>query len=373
VSEILAVGIEDSEVVELMGLFVSGFGPDSMSDLIVHIIYDDFCTYTARISKELGVEIKEYKIDGKKYLLPTHPFTGEQIIFVPHKFLRVLPIATSYDDIASAAQHNEELRRQFDQIVFPSLKEIMSDMSNKDEKELESFKKDLSTLIDIYRKIEVDSYNLKIDEKGYYAIDPFIEHESRNIRTDKKPKNVQELIEAVGELISQFRRSIEDNGGNDLLYRRTDTNKILKDNPHNEDVAQRIFYMIADLYCQQSNILLSGESDAGRGPVDFSLGTGYNEKVLVEIKKSNNKNLESGYKDQIEAYQKSENAAYSFYVVIVVKETKKIKDHVTQLETITNLFEANKKAGIKTPELVIIDGLIHPSPSKLRSVKKVTR
>ncbi|MEZ4114564.1 MAG: hypothetical protein R3B65_04030 [Candidatus Paceibacterota bacterium] len=83
--------------------------------------------------------------------------------------------------------------------------------------------------------------------------------------------------------------------------------------------------MIADLYCQQSNILLSGESDAGRGPVDFSLGIGYNEKVLVEIKKSTNKSLESGYKDQIEAYQKSEKAIQSFYVVIIVKEIKKYK------------------------------------------------
>ncbi|MEZ4114566.1 MAG: hypothetical protein R3B65_04040 [Candidatus Paceibacterota bacterium] len=142
-SEIIAVGIEDSEVVELLGLFVSGFGPDSMSDLIIHIIYDDFCAYTARISKELAVKTKEYNIDDKKYFLPTHPFSGEQIIFVPYSFLRVLPIATSYEDIARAAEHNEELRKQFDQIVFPALEEVMSSISGKNEKEINTFKKDL--------------------------------------------------------------------------------------------------------------------------------------------------------------------------------------------------------------------------------------
>jgi hypothetical protein len=367
-SEILSVGIEDSEVVELLGLFVPGFGPDSMSDLIIHIIYEDFCSYTARISKEIGLKTKEYKIEGVKYLLPTHPFSGEQIIFVPHTFLRVLPIATSYDEIADAAKHNEELRKQFDQIVFPALKEVMSDITSKSKEEIDLFKKDLSSLLDIYRKIEVDSYNLERDDRGYYRIDPFVEKESVNIHSRLKPKNGGELIESVKELISQFKRSIEDNGGNNLLYRRTDTNALLKDKPHNEDVAQRIFYMIADLFCQQADILLSGESDAGRGPVDFSLGTGYSEKVLVEIKKSDNKNIENGYKEQVEAYQKSENALQSFYVVILVKETKKIKDHATQLDVITNLYNKNKKEGVKTPELIIIDGIVHPSPSKLKSL-----
>lgn len=366
-SEILSVGIEDSEVVELLGLFVGGFGPDSMSDLIIHIIYDDFCSYTARISKDLGVKTKEYKINGTKYLLPTHPFSGQQIIFIPFSLLRILPIATSYDDIAEAAKHNEELRKQFDDIVFPALQEVMSDISNKSPQEIDAFKKDLSSLIDIYRKIDVNSYNLIQDERGYYQIDPFIEKESKNINVKTKPLNELDLIKSVKELIFQFKRSIEDNGGNNLLYRRTDTNAILKDEPHNEDVAQRIFYMIADLYCQQANILLSGESDAGRGPVDFSLGTGYRTKVLVEIKKSNNKNIESGYKEQIEAYQKSENAIQCFYVVILVKEAKKIKGKISQLEIISNLYENNKKKGIKTPELIIIDGVIHPSPSKLKS------
>jgi hypothetical protein len=101
--------------------------------------------------------------------------------------------------------------------------------------------------------------------------------------------------------------------------------------------------------------------------VEFALGTGYAEKVLVEIKKSDNKNIEDGFKLQIESYQKSENARYSFYVVILIKEKSKKVDHVSQLDSIINLYEENKAKGVLSPELVIIDGLIHPSPSKLRS------
>ncbi|MEK7464083.1 MAG: hypothetical protein AAB610_03120 [Patescibacteria group bacterium] len=369
VSEIFSVGIEDAEVVELLSLFVPKFGPDSISDLIISIIYSDLCKYTERVSLKLGVKTRQYTIEGSKYFLPTHPFTNEQIIFIPYSLLSVLPVAASWDQIANAAARNESLRKQLEDIVQPALEKIMKDISQGSQKEKEAFKKDMSALLDVYRKVEVKSYDLNIDEKGYYKIDPFIEKQSSKIKAHNKPKNASELINSIRDLTTQFKRTIEDNGGSNLLYHRTKTGKILKKEPHHEDVSQKIFYMIADLFCRQANILLSGESDAGRGPVDFSLGTGYQEKVLVEIKKSNNKNLESGYKKQLEAYEKSENAQYSFFVVILVKKQPKKNDSYSQLDIITKLCEENKKANKKCPELVIVDGLVKPSPSKLKVVK----
>lgn len=366
-SEIITVGIEDAEVVELLGLFVEGFGPDSISDLIVTIIYEDFCEYTQRVSSELGVKTKEYKIEGIKYQLPTHPFSNKQLIFLPYVLLRVLPIATSYSEIVSAAKYNDDLRKQLDDIVFPSLEEFIKDASDKSSDELWQFKQDMGSLLDIYQKIKADSYSLKEDKRGYYNIDPFVEKESQNIKASRKPSNPEELIESVRELVGQFKRSLEDNGGNNLLYHRTETGKVVKEKPHREDVAQRVFYMIADSYCNLAEIMLAGESDSGRGPVDFALGTGYSQKVLVEVKKSNNQNLEDGFKKQVEAYQKSENAIHSFYVVIIVEKQVSRKGHISQLDAITALYEENQSKGVKGPELIIVDGLIHPSPSKLRS------
>lgn len=371
-SEVLAVGMNDAEVVELLGLFVPGFGSDSISDLIVHTIYEDFCAYTARVALELDVPTKEHLIEGKKYLLPTHPFSNQQLIFTPYSFLRPLPIATSYDEIAHAAAHNEELRNQLDEIIFPVLEETIKDVSEKSPEEIVAFKKDLASLLEIYKKVEVASYDLKKDDRGYYQIDPFVEREARNIGASTQPRTLPELIDAVRELVTvQFKRAIEDNGGNHLLYRKTDTGAVIKEKPHNEDVAQRLFYLIADVFCHKANILLSGESDAGRGPVDFSLGTAYDKKVLVEIKKSDNKNIGDGFREQVKAYERGENAQHSFYVVILVKEVKKKKDDdASQLDAIIALYEENLRNGIQTPELVIIDGLIHPSPSKLRTRRK---
>ncbi|MFA6094613.1 MAG: hypothetical protein WC757_01870 [Candidatus Paceibacterota bacterium] len=367
-SEILAVGIDDEELIEILGLFVEGFGPDSMSDLMVSIVYPDFCLYTERVSMELKVSTKEYTIRGRRYRLPSHPFKDLPIIFIPHSLLVPLPIAVSWDDIVSAAQHNKNLRNDINAIVLPALKEALDDIKNKTEAEKEEFRNGFNSLLRIYRTVEVKAYDLKQDQKGYYALQPFAEKESKLLTVPISAKTQIELVDSVRELIKQFQRSIEDNAGNTLLYRKTETGKLLKDSPHNEDVAQILFYLIADFYCQRANILLSREPNAGLGPVDFSLGTGYESKVLVEIKKSNNKDLENGYKKQIESYQKSEKAFYSFFVVIIVREgTKNPNDLPPQLSSIKKLFEYNKSKNIPTPELVIIDGLVHPSPSKLKA------
>jgi len=253
------------------------------------------------------------------------------------------------------------------QILLPALKGVLDDLATKDAGEIAEFKKGMNQLLDIYRYIVVEPYDLKQDRRGYYSIQPFIKVESANIKPRKKPTNETDLVTSVRDLIGQFQRAIEDNGGNKLLYRKSDTGALQKEKPHNEDVAQIIFYLIADVFCQQANILLARESDAGRGPVDFSLGTGYHKKVLAEIKKSDNKNLENGFNKQVTTYQKSEKAIHSFYVVIKTTQEQSSKKKITtQLERVEALYADNKKKGLVTPELMVIDGLIHPSPSKLK-------
>lgn len=367
-SEILAVGINDREVMELLSLFVEGFACDRLSDLTASILYYDFCLYTERIAKELEVQTYVFTINGKNFKLPRHPFSYKQIIFIPLNLLRSLPVATSWEEIRDAASQNATLRREYNEIVLPTVKGALDDLGKKSKKEIDNFKTNMIQLLDVYKKIVVEPYNLYADSKGYYSIQPFIDQESNKIIVSQQPKNNKSLKKSIFELITQFQRAIEDNGGNKLLYRKSVTGKLQKDRPHNEDVAQIIFYLLADIFCQQVNVLLTRESDAGRGRVDFSLGTGYKQKILVEIKKSTNNNLLEGFKQQTPAYQKSENAFYSYYVIIVVRETKITnRKKITQLDQVKNIYEARKKKGHFTPELFVVDGLIHPTPSKLRN------
>lgn len=360
-SEILAIGIEDEEILELLGLFVEGYGADSISDLMIHITYKNFCLFTQRVCKDLKLKTEKFKIDDVEYFLPRHPFNSCHIIFVPHVFLRKLPIASDWGEIVEAASQNRELRMVLNKITVPVFKQIFEDLRNLDIKTKENAQKRFDELLSVYTAIAAKPYDLPIDDSGYYHLMPFIESQNPSIEVKSKPNNILELIHFVRTIITQYGRSIKDNAGNKLLYRKSENGALLEDEPHNEDVAQIMFYLIADIFCSQANVALSGESDGGRGPVDFSLATGYDEKVLVEIKKSKHTKLIAGYQKQITAYKESENAKYCFFVVIDVKKKKSGKE-VTELDKLKEYVKNNPIEGV---ELLVIDGLIHPSPSKL--------
>jgi hypothetical protein len=366
-SELLAIGIDEPEVLEVLALFVPNFGPDRLSDLTASIVYPNFCAYTARLSSEFGIKTCELEIDGTKYQLPKHPFLNAPVIFIPADFLRPLPVATSWDEIAAAAQHNESLREDFNKIIYPALVEQMEKINKASKKEKAEMKKEFDALLKVYKDIEVRPYDLDADERGYYAVQPFVDEEAKRIPKIKQPSDRKSLLRSLRTLLEQYQRAIEENGGNKLLYKKDKKGDVVIHRPHHEDVAQIIFYLLADQFCQVVNIALARESNAGLGPVDFWLASSYDTKVLVEVKKSTNKSLVDGFNKQVQAYEKSENAFHSFYVVIIVKDRKKNRDgdYTDQLEQLERQFEDRQKNKKLTPELIVIDGLMYPSPSKL--------
>jgi hypothetical protein len=129
--------------------------------------------------------------------------------------------------------------------------------------------------------------------------------------------------------------------------------------PRREETSQKLLYAIADCYCDAHNIDLTRESDAGRGPVDFKFSTGYKSRVLIEVKLNKN-NPTKGYEKQLAVYQKSETAKNAVFLVIIVteklEEVDKLKKSVDEL----------KAKGEVCPELVIVDGRIKPSASKVK-------
>lgn len=130
-----------------------------------------------------------------------------------------------------------------------------------------------------------------------------------------------------------------------------------------EDAAQILFFLVADIICAAHDVLLAREPNAGQGAVDFSLGTSYSDKVLVEIKKSTNGKLLDGYSNQLKSYIENEKAAHAFYVVVVVKKSNKT-NKTSQLNELQKEYAKNIREKKKCPTLVVIDGLIHESPSK---------
>jgi len=364
--EMMSVWIEDPELIELLSLFVKNFWADSLSDLTSHIIYDKLCEYTQRICKELSLKTEIFEYQWKEYFLPKHPFQDNQIIFLPIEILRNLPIATSWEEIDYVVSFNQKLRTKWNEIVrdiiINNSKKIKSDNVN-----IDKARQHFRELLEIYKNWIVDNYDINIDKKWYYDLPKVVDLlDWIFTKQSLTPNTTDDLISVVRNFLVQFKKAIEKNWWNKALYHKTSWWSSLPGKPHNEDVAQLLFYLLADQYCSFYNIMLSWESDAWRWPVDFALWVWYKDKVLVEIKKSTNQNILTWFNNQLEIYKWSESAVYWFYVIILLwDEDTEESNHV---KNIKKAFPSWINSSW-TSEIFIIDWRIYPSASKDKRIK----
>lgn len=350
--EIYNLGIVDPEIIEIVGIFEEGIGPDLISDMTLNIILDSFCSFTERIGKELGVALG-YKY--KDFNLPKHPTKDEYLLFVPLEFLRDLPVAASWEEVFVVAQHNEVLRSKVNSLLKGAFGEDKKPTKKDFKRVIWGDKDNLENILNIYKDYNSDPYDFATNPKGWgnwYQVGQDI-YRNGEYSIIKKPETGKELLVAAGELVDRFKRAVEENGSNKLLYGVKQGE--LK--PYREEVAQLIFFAVADGYCKDRNILLSREPNSGPGPVDFSFGTGYDAKIIFELKKSSN-DIVAGYTEQLDAYQKSENAFGAYYVIL------RMTDKSPKIDNVLKIEEERNKNGEKTPSVIVVDARLQKSASK---------
>ena len=155
----------------------------------------------------------------------------------------------------------------------------------------------------------------------------------------------------VREIVRQFRHLIENNGLNKELYR---SNRA----PRHESTAQRLFFAVAYAYCRANDVDVSPEIDTGNGKIDFKFSSGFNDRVLVEIKLSTNQNAVSGYQTQLEVYKAAEETMKAIYLVIDVGSMGRKESTLMKMR--------NEAAKRREPlsDLEFVDGTIKPTASK---------
>lgn len=212
----------------------------------------------------------------------------------------------------------------------------------------------LRDLLKVYRKSAPVGYDFERDPKGFVNWDEI----GRDIAKDfplelkvPKPQCIDELRNIVSAINKQFRRNIEDNKLYEVLY---DENG----KPRPERFSQRLFFSVADSYCEANNVDISREPNAGNGPVDFKLSSGYNGRILVEVKLSSNSHLVHGFETQLPAYEKSEATEEAVYLIIQVPGSD------TSTKAVQKLRDGAIEAGTRVPMIVVIDARPQKSASK---------
>jgi hypothetical protein len=122
--------------------------------------------------------------------------------------------------------------------------------------------------------------------------------------------------------------------------------------------SQTLFYTIASVYCKINNLDITPEAETGRGPVDFKVSSGFSDRVLVEVKLSNNPGLLHGYATQLELYKKAQQTTKAVYLVV----------DVGGMGNKLNLVHAQRDAARArretVSEIVVVDGKEKKSASK---------
>lgn len=355
--EIVDLGIIDADLFPLMALFEADIGPDRISDMVTNVISPALASFNHRILKELGLKGEKFDLSDGGEFFAVNPFEKRRtpIILAPNDILRKLPVAQDWDEVADVAAKNQRLRNR----VNTYIGHIWARKTKREKAKLKSqalasgaaFK----TLLEIVHSAPPIPYDSIKDPDGLISWARLAQQYTLNypieITTDRGILNLDLVYDIVKIIIGQFRQLIEHNGLNKELY-KSDRK------PRHESTAQRLFFAISYSYCKANDLDISPEVDTGSGKIDFKFSTGFEARVLVEVKLSTNTRLVSGYESQLEIYKRSEETMKAFYLVIDVGGMGKKDD---RLYKIRNTASAK---GYPLSDLEFVDAKIKPTASK---------
>jgi hypothetical protein len=354
-ARIVELGVDDPELFLLLPLLEEGVGADRISDMITNIIITDLCQFTERISGELGLLTESFDIRGTARELPVNPCetTRQPVVLVASDILRDLPVASDWSEVADMSARNEEIRSTINAHIGDIWNaEVRADRDQLRRNTMRS-REAIEALIELLRTTKAKPYDLSGDPQGYLrwhrVLGAIAAERPLSLTLGAQPSR-GEVFGVVMEIVEQFKSLVEDSGIWKSLW---DGKRRLP-----EKAAQRLFFAIAHSYCKANNLDLTPEAETGSGPVDFKVSSGYQGKVLVEIKLSCNSRLVSGYTKQVGAYKLGEETDAGVYLVIDVGGMGK-KDQAL-------VAERNRLgvAGDKFSEVVFVDGTPKKSASK---------
>jgi len=352
--QITDLGVTDSKLFLMLPLIEEGVGPDLISDMVTNLVFPEIAKFTKRIADHFALETQEFKRNGQTYDLLPNPTQSAKtpLLLLPRDVLRALPLATDWNSISQVAQENQAIRNSFNAMVG----DIWKAKSHDDKSHMREV---LLSSGDVFRALLAaidgtprEPYDFSNDPEGelrWRALCRVIAGRDPLERPLSTISSADDALTVVRLIVKQFRHLIEERG----LWR-----ELWADHkPRREKSLQRLFFAVADSYCQAFDLDISPEVDTGTGEIDFKFSAGYNARVVVEIKLSDNKNLLNGYSKQLAQYKTSEKTYFGFYLVVVIADLGYKEEQLLKLRS-TALSGLGRASDIE-----IIDGMAKQSAS----------
>lgn len=349
--EIIDAGIKDSDLFQLIGLFEENVGPDRLSDMYSHLIYEDILQYTKNINEKLNIDKEHYPDKKFRNNFLINPFKNSEVLLLPKDILHELPIAHEWEEIDEVCRRINAIKEEMNNWVGDewnkaSIRQKKEFIKNKIMKNVNCFE----DVMKEYKKFSVKPYDFENDSIGYYKISK----ELKNIKLEQIFNNEKDKpINIVLKICDKFKDLVENNSLVKLLYDKEEEFR-------GEKFVQLLFFGIAESYCNSFNIDISPELNSGRGNIDFKFSKGYKERVIVEVKLTSNQQLVHGMKTQIVEYAKAEKTDKLIYLVI---------DNAHNQKRLEDMYKEYNKMD-KKPYLIVIDTEIKKSASVYKDNKK---
>ena len=359
-------GVHDVKHFEELTLFEGGFGPDRISDVVCDVLKKEFVTYTQAVANRHNIEVHEFRVRQASWsdelrrwsddavLLPRNPYTDRGILLTPKRFLRDLPsvdpeefweFAWSSMGSQLRADFNYDIARRIDRQQIARLARRRPKLVRAYVESLEQGRPKPAYDFDSDPRFAVRWYDAGASITAAHPLS-FI--------AKKKP----DFCEFLEQLLKIFVHYVEEEGGWRLLWNG--------DRPRAERDVQLLFRGILIHYCRAYGIDLSGEANAGRGPVDFKFSQGWESRALLEIKLTNNSAYWDGLAAQLPQYMESELIECGYFLSVGFRE---VDFTAARQKRVIDAVSAARRVGKKVRPITV-DAREKESASKLRAATR---
>lgn len=351
--EIITLGASDPEMISLMGFFEEDVGPDTISDLTTTVIKDDLAAITEEFCKTHGIPV--FGFDAcVTHRLPK--FINSQgravpIILVPADIVRDLPIANDWSDIERAAMENARIRDRVNRFLAGLIKPTVVDRKHALRNAALGSPADFDFFLAAVKE-NVHHYDRNLDALGYYRLKAILANGFPDLNHPggyNLKVGPTEIMRVVNDTIMLFKRHVEAGNLWEELW--------IGEKPKKERASQLIYYAIADSFCKANDLDISPEAHMGGGPIDFKFSSGYNARVLVEMKRSGG-TVVHGYEKQLEFYKTASQTEFAVFVVIDYGD---LGDKLNLINAIRHARLNNRE---RASEIVVIDATPKAPASK---------
>ena len=358
-------GITSIPHMEMLALFQGGMGLDRMSDAVCNILKSYFISYTQDVCRRHNIPMQTFLVKNaswsgefarwqdRRVELPLNPYPSKPIgiLLTPERFLKDIPVVTADDFWRYAwSNHAGELRQDMNFDLARNVpRQIKARLARRHISVVEAYLHELE-------QSKHQPYPVHSDPKmlvnWYETGAGILNRQSFNF----VPSSPMEFAFFIEQIVNTFRQSVEEQDGWQLLW--------YKGTARSERAVQALFRSVVIHYCRSHGIDLSGESNAGRGPVDFKFSQGWDARAIVEIKLMRNSGFWNGILQQTPQYARSEEVKSAFFVAVAYTSEEMAASRLQKIEQAAQMASKVNHLDVRT---VIIDARRKPSASKLKA------